>query len=74
VRDGDVDAPWVDWQVNTTLITGQFRGWSGHTYTFRSRARDAAGNVEDWPAGPWEDTFTTVVQLPERLFLPLVVR
>lgn len=74
VRDGDVDAPWVDWQVNTTLITGQFRGWPGHTYTFRSRARDAAGNVEDWPAGPWEDTFTTVVQLPERLFLPLVLR
>jgi len=64
VRDGDATAPWADWQVNTTLITGEFQGEEGHTYAFRSRARDRWGNVESWPANPWQDTFTTVLLQP----------
>jgi uncharacterized repeat protein (TIGR01451 family) len=64
VRDGDAAAPWIDWQANTTLTAGLFEGQDGHTYAFRSRARDSWANVEEWPANPWDDTFTTVLLQP----------
>jgi uncharacterized repeat protein (TIGR01451 family) len=64
VRDGDADAIWTDWLTGTMLTTALFNGQVGHTYAFRSRARDFFGNSEDWPAGEWQDAFTTVLLLP----------
>jgi uncharacterized repeat protein (TIGR01451 family) len=69
VRDGDpaelrAGAPWTDWLTGTTDTSALFSGEDGHTYTFRSRARDLLGNVEAWPSGAWQDTFTTVLLEP----------
>ncbi len=64
VRDGDAEAPWTGWLTATTETSAVFNGQDGHTYTFRSRARDAFGSVEAWPTGAWQDTFTTVLLQP----------
>ncbi len=53
---------WSDWLTHTTATTHAFTGSHGITYSFRSRARDHAGNVEPWPAGA--DTVTTVDTAP----------
>ncbi|MBN1138459.1 MAG: DUF5107 domain-containing protein [Anaerolineae bacterium] len=63
-RDGDAEAPWIDWLTATTSTPAIFHGQEGHTYSFRSRARDLWGQVERWPTGGWEDTFTTVLLEP----------
>ncbi|MCI0576533.1 MAG: hypothetical protein L0332_06220 [Chloroflexi bacterium] len=60
VRQGS--DPWTDWLVNTTATSGSHPGVGGQTYSFRSRARDNAYNLEPWPAGP--DAVTTVENLP----------
>ena len=64
VRDGDADTAWTGWLTATTLSTAPYVGQPGHTYTFRSRARDTFGRLEDWPAGDWQDAFTTVLLQP----------
>ncbi len=56
VRDGA--GAWTDWQVATVANYASFTGVNGHTYAFRSRARDNAGNLEAYPATP--DASTTV--------------
>ncbi len=61
VRDG-VDAGWVPWLMDTTWTSAEWRGVGGHTYFFRVRARDRAGNEEPWP--PDWDAGTTVEALP----------
>ncbi len=43
VRDGYA-ADWTNWLVGTTQTTAQYQGQRGHTYFFRARARDRAGN------------------------------
>ena len=51
---------WTDWQVGTTENSATFTGGQdGHTYYFRSRATDKAGNVEVYPSGDG-DTHTTI--------------
>ena len=60
-RDGS--GSWVDWLVGTTQTAATFNGANGHTYYFRSRARDYANNLESYPAGDG-DTSTTVDSLP----------
>ena len=55
VHDG---AAVIDWLTDTTLTSLTFTGTRGHTYSFMSRARDAAGNQESYPAVA--DTVTTV--------------
>ena len=62
-KDGDTGA-WTDWQLQTTEITATFDGIDGHTYYFRSRAEDYAGNIGDYPSVA--DTSTTV-DVPEDL-------
>ncbi len=59
------DGQWTDWKMDTNQTQATFDGNNGFTYEFRSRARDAAGNVEDWPAKA--GTYTAVDTLPPSL-------
>jgi hypothetical protein len=49
MRDGD--GPWSDWVSSTTRTSATFDGMQGRTYYFQVRARDRAGNIEEWPGG-----------------------
>jgi uncharacterized repeat protein (TIGR01451 family) len=69
VREGDADASWGDWLTSTTAISSTFWGRDGHTYTFRSRARDLFGGLEPWPIGQWQDASTTVLLGSEPLLM-----
>ncbi len=57
VRAG-TDGQWIDLLVNTTATSTTYTVTNDTTYYFRVRARDVAGNVEDWPSD--YDTFTLV--------------
>ena len=46
----------------TTATSASYAGVNGHTYYFRSRARDNAFNLEAWPAD--YDAVTTVDAVP----------
>ena len=62
VKDG-VTGVWTDWLMQSIHVeSAQYSGIGGHTYYFRSRARDYAGNVGAWPAD--YQSFTTVETLP----------
>lgn len=55
VQSSDGDGPWTDWQVGTNQTRALFSAEDGHTYRFRTRARDVAGNLGAYPeagAGP----------------------
>ncbi len=58
VRDGP-SGSWTDWLTNTSAVSGDFTGQYGHTYYFRSRAQDRAGNWESYN-GDQADTYTLV--------------
>jgi hypothetical protein len=58
VREG-AGGVWTDWLLDTTETSAGFTGEIGHTYYFRCRARDHAGNLEPYPSGDG-DTFTRV--------------
>lgn len=45
VREGS-SRSWVNWKSETTATSAVYVGSTGQTYYFRSRARDAAGNLE----------------------------
>jgi hypothetical protein len=49
-RDGP-SGYWTDWNMGVTTNTARFTGISGHTYYFKCRSRDKAGNLESWPDG-----------------------
>ena len=51
------DGSWTDWLAHTTLTSEQFTGACGHTYYFRCRAEDNAGNWEDYGEA---DTYTYI--------------
>jgi uncharacterized repeat protein (TIGR01451 family) len=57
VRDGPSGA-WTDWLSATYATNVPYPGVGGHTYYFRSRARDNSLNAEAWP--PDYEAFTTV--------------
>jgi hypothetical protein len=59
VRDG-LAGTWTPWLAGTSAVNGTYTDvTAGHTYYFRSQARDAAGNLEtDLP--PDGDTHTAV--------------
>jgi Tol biopolymer transport system component len=50
VRDG-TDGNWEIWQNNVTNTSATFTGTAGHTYYFRSQARDGR-QLEPWQAKP----------------------
>lgn len=50
VRDG-LTGSWMDIYSDTTDTYTRFVGHNGHTYYFRSRARDFAGNVGEYAEG-----------------------
>lgn len=56
---------WTDWKSATSDTQATFDGQDGYTYGFRSRARDAAGNVETWRDEP--DAYTTIDTTPPPL-------
>jgi len=60
---GSSDPAWTDWYSDTTLSSALFTGEYGHTYYFRTRAKDIAGNVEEYPAGAG-DAYTEICFLP----------
>jgi hypothetical protein len=41
---------WLDWLVDNPSTFAQFTGQSGHSYEFRCRSRDKAGNIGDYPS------------------------
>jgi uncharacterized repeat protein (TIGR01451 family) len=57
-RDGS-DGAWTNWFTASGLTSANFTGQDGHTYYFRSRARDNAGNQETYTGGNG-DAFTTI--------------
>jgi len=56
---------WADWKTGSADVQAIFEGQDGYAYEFRSRARDAAGNVEPWPDKA--DAYTTVDVKPPAL-------
>jgi len=57
-KDGE-RGEWVDWQQAVSTTIGIFRGFPGHTYYFRARALDRAGNLESYVLDDG-DTYTTI--------------
>ncbi len=53
---------WTDWQVGAPASYFEYNGTAGETYAFRSRARDFAWNVEDWP--PAAEVVTSIETAP----------
>jgi hypothetical protein len=63
VKDG-WDSPWTPWLTATTQTVNWFDGEDGHTYFFRVRARDLAGNESRYTASPFGNGFTSVLVTP----------
>jgi hypothetical protein len=63
VKDG-WDGQWTTWLTATTVYTQWFSGADGHTYYFRLRARDLAGNESRYTDSPFGDGFTSVLVTP----------
>jgi len=60
VRDG-YGVAWNGWLTDTAAISATFTGAHGHTYFFRARARDQAGNRGAWTDEEWGQAVTTVL-------------
>jgi len=53
------DGQWTDWKTGTSDTSGSYTGEPGHTYYFRARASDIAGNRKIYSGGNG-DTSTTI--------------
>ncbi len=75
----DGEGGWTGWLTDTASTLATFTGGQrGHTYYFRSRAEDIAGNEESWPVSPDGDTYTLIAytfsgQVRGNRELPVVV-
>jgi len=63
---------WQPWLTATSLTQAAFVGAKPHSYGFRCRATDRAGNVEAWPGSA--DASTTVNLDPIFVYLPVAAR
>ena len=63
VRDG-WDGQWTNWLTATTQYGNWFNGEDGHTYFFRFRARDLAGNENAYTDNPFGNGFISVLVTP----------
>jgi len=63
IRDG-YEGAWTGWLTATTETDGIFTGTHGHTYFFRARAQDTAGNWGAFADEEWGQAFTTVLTQP----------
>jgi len=68
-KDG-TGGSWTDLLLDTALTQTTFNGVDGHTYFFKSRARDMVGNVEDYPVSADGDTFTFIDMNDPPIILP----
>ncbi len=66
IRDG-ANGSWTTWKTATTQTAAAYTGIGGHTYYFRSRARDNGHNLEPWPST--HDALTTVEASPPHVFM-----
>jgi hypothetical protein len=62
-KDITAGGGWTDWKTNLASTSAVFSGISEHTYAFRARATDNAGNQEAWPASDISDTVTTLASV-----------
>lgn len=62
-RENEEDG-WMDWLNETTLTSKIFEGIDGITYYFRSRAKDVAGNREDY-SEDYEAVSTVDITAPD---------
>jgi uncharacterized repeat protein (TIGR01451 family) len=62
-KDG-YEGTWTDWLTQTQSTSATFSGQDGHTYFFRSRARDVFGNRGSYSNAEWGDTFASVLINP----------
>lgn len=62
-KDG-YEGTWTDWLTQTQSTSATFSGQDGHTYFFRSRARDVFGNRGSYGDAEGGDTFTSVLVNP----------
>ena len=67
VKDG-WDGQWTDWLTATTEYWHWYTGKDGHTYFFRLRARDLAGNQSVYTDSPWGNGSTSVLVTPAPVF------
>jgi hypothetical protein len=67
----DADGTWTVWLTSTMTLSAAFTGKSGHTYFFRSRAVDSAGNLEAWPA---QADANTTIKTGFEVYLPVILR
>jgi hypothetical protein len=63
VRD-NYEGQWTDWLTATTQYEHWFDGEDGHTYFFRLRARDLAGNQSAYTDNPWVNVSVLVTPAP----------
>jgi pimeloyl-ACP methyl ester carboxylesterase len=59
---------WTDWLSNHPYTSAIFTAQPGHTYSFRTRARDVAGNVEAYPASTDTQVWVDPTQRPPQLW------
>jgi hypothetical protein len=57
----DGNGPWTDWRISMNATKDVFSGVDGHSYSFRIRARDNAGNLQHYPDS---GTFPVKIDLP----------
>jgi hypothetical protein len=48
-QDLNSSGSWIDWLDNVTIMNSTFHGLDGHSYSFRARAEDNAGNLGRYP-------------------------
>ncbi len=75
VQVSDNGSTWIDWYTWAVGTSASFTGQSGHTYCFRIRARDYAGNLGSWTTASRCTTFyadTVSGQIVDQRHAPVV--